>query len=580
MNDGRVVRVLPDVPAIDREFDYLLPGALAGARSVGVGAMVRVPLHGRRVGGWVTAIDVEPELGVTLVSVAKVSGVGPSPEMIELCRWASWRWAGRLATFLRAASPPSMVVALPPPGRGRPVEAPDHTAAFDGPRTVLRVPPGDDPIAVAVAAAKRGDALVVCPSQAMARAVVERLRRQGVVVASFPREWAAAAAGGRVVVGARAAAFAPMPAAAAFVVIDEHDEALQNEGSPTWHAREVVLERARRGRVPAVLTSPCPSLEAVARTPLVAPTRAAERRGWPVVEAIDRRDDDPGRASLFSGRLVRALRGDGVAVCVLNRTGRARLLACRTCASIAQCERCDAAVAQESLDPEGHEELRCPRCGTERPVVCQVCGATAFKRLRMGVARARDELEALLREPVVELTGRTPSGSLDPARVYVGTEAALHRVPAAAVVAFLDLDNELLARRYRAAEEALALLARAARLVGGRDGGGRVVAQTRVPDHEVIRAAIAADPGIVMEAERTRRERLGFPPAVTMALVGGAGAPDFVEAFGAPLGVEVRPSGDEWLLVAEDRRALLDQLATTPRPSGRLRLQIDPMRLS
>ena len=33
-------------------------------------------------------------------------------------------------------------------------------------------------------------------------------------------------------------------------------------------------------------------------------------------------------------------------------------------------------------------------------------------------------------------------------------------------VAFLDFDQELLAPRYRAAEQALALLARAARLVG------------------------------------------------------------------------------------------------------------------
>ena len=46
-----VVRVLPDVPAIDRAFDYLVPDALGD--QVRVGTMVRVPLHGRRVAGWV-----------------------------------------------------------------------------------------------------------------------------------------------------------------------------------------------------------------------------------------------------------------------------------------------------------------------------------------------------------------------------------------------------------------------------------------------------------------------------------------------------------------------------------------------
>ena len=64
---GRVVRVLPDVVGIDREFDYVVPEAWdADGRGdrIAVGTMVRVPLAGRRVAGWVTAVDVEPEPGV------------------------------------------------------------------------------------------------------------------------------------------------------------------------------------------------------------------------------------------------------------------------------------------------------------------------------------------------------------------------------------------------------------------------------------------------------------------------------------------------------------------------------------
>jgi primosomal protein N' (replication factor Y) len=162
----------------------------------------------------------------------------------------------------------------------------------------------------------------------------------------------------------------------------------------------------------------------------------------------------------------------------------------------------------------------------------------------------------------------------------VGTEAALHQIDTAAAVAFLEFDQELMAARYRAAEQALGLLARAARLVGPRVGGGRVLVQTRVPDHEVLRAATLADPGLVMDAERRRREVTGFPPAVTVALVGGAAAPEYVERVGTPLGIEIRRREDTWLLVADDRKLLLDTLAATDRPSGRLRLQIDPMRLS
>ncbi|MBA3654802.1 MAG: primosome assembly protein PriA, partial [Actinobacteria bacterium] len=96
----RVARVAVDVPALDREFDYLVPDALAGA--ITLGAIVRVPLHGRRVRGWVTALDVEPATGATLQPIAKVTGAGPAADLVELAGWAAWRWAGRRTSFLRA----------------------------------------------------------------------------------------------------------------------------------------------------------------------------------------------------------------------------------------------------------------------------------------------------------------------------------------------------------------------------------------------------------------------------------------------------------------------------------------------
>ena len=46
-----MVGVLPDVPAIDRLLDYRVPARLAG--QIVIGSVVRVPLQGRRVRGWV-----------------------------------------------------------------------------------------------------------------------------------------------------------------------------------------------------------------------------------------------------------------------------------------------------------------------------------------------------------------------------------------------------------------------------------------------------------------------------------------------------------------------------------------------
>src|SRR3546814_16070077 len=63
----------------------------------------------------------------------------------------------------------------------------------------------------------------------------------------------------------------------------------------------------------------------------------------------------------------------------------------------------------------------------------------------------REELEALVGEPVEEITASSDDGA-GATRVVVGTEAVLQRIGRADAVAILDLDQELLAARYRAAE--------------------------------------------------------------------------------------------------------------------------------
>jgi primosomal protein N' (replication factor Y) len=357
---------------------------------------------------------------------------------------------------------------------------------------------------------------------------------------------------------------------AAVVVLDGHDETLQQEQAPTWNAWQVAAERARRGGVPCVVVSPCPTVEMLTWAPVLAPSRDRERAGWAGLEVVDRRLDDP-RLGLYSAPLVKLLRGDGRVVCVLNRTGRIRLLACGACGELVRCERCGAAVAMTT-----DKQLDCARCHEVRPGVCLACGSTRLKAVRIGVSRAREELAQLSGRPVGEVTGATAELPCDP--VLVGTEAVLRRLPQADAVAFLDFDQELLAPRFRAAEEALSLLAQASRLVGGRARGGRVLVQTRLAGHEVLAAATAADPGRLAVSEAGIREDLALPPARAIAVVSGSGADDFVAAL---TGVDVSgPDRGRWLVRARDHGALADALAAVARPAGqRLRVEVDPLRL-
>lgn len=575
---------------MERAFDYLVPPEFGvGLR---VGTIVRVPLHGRRVRGWVVADGVTPETDVErLLPISKVVGAGPPAEILDLCRWTAHRWAGRPVALYRAASAPN-AVRDPWPG------APSLAVGSGEPSEPLAVsvtawpPAADRRELIAGMIAPTGSTLILT-SEVRIGGLVRDLGRRGhrVVVLRADRDnaartgaWSDARRGGVVVVGGRTAVWAPVPDLRAVVVLDEGDEALQEERSPTWHARDVAIERARRVDAAVHLVAPVPTPEAqvLAEGGVMRPPGAVERTGWPRVEVVDLRDEAPGNGLLSDG-LARALHqvidaGDR-AVCVLNRKGRARLLTCVACSTVAECERCHAALVER--DPS---TLECPQCGLERPVICAACLGTKLRASRLGVQRLRDALAALLPRSEIAWLDASVDEPGD-APVVVGTEAALHRVDAR-FVAFLDLDQELFAPRVRAAHQAAGLVARAARGVGNRDRGGRLLIQTRSPDHDVIRWAVTADPTALMAAEVRRRTLLGFPPSGAVAELSGeaAAVEQAVLALRRDfrvLGPSEQGTGSRALVFAATPDALADALAHAQplgRAAGRLRVAVDPPR--
>jgi primosomal protein N' (replication factor Y) len=618
-HSGRIVRVLPDVSGLDKVFDYFCPPDLEDR--VAIGSMVRVELHGRRVGGWVVGLDTEPPPGVSLQPIAKFSSVGPSADTVELARWAAHRWSGRLARVLKAASPHRMVPVPPEPvgSHRRTGPAPAFEAArselgaavLDHPGvTALQLAPSDDQRWLAAEAADRGDCLVVVPEIRRARNLVRWLRRHGYRAHLAADDWAGGLTGG-VVVGSRSAVWAPVADLRTVVVLDEHDESLQEERSPTWHARDVAVERARRAGARCLIAGPCLSLAGrVVADRVVEVDRRAVRHGWPVVEVVDRRSEEPGRAGLFSPRLVQLLRASPSAVLVLNRKGRARLLACASCGELVRTED------GQHLMVEDDGVLTAPATGESRPLICAVCTGTTLKRLRLGVVRAAEELARLVEHTVIEVTGDRVDDpvAVGPGVIVLGTEAALFRhhyrsrqpantsaagwpdrgesglpstpFPTVAgltpMVAFLDMDQELMAPRYRAAEQAMVLLARAARLVGGRGDGNRVVVQTRNPDHRTLRAAVSADPSELVTVESEQRRVLGLPPFTALAEISGRDAATLthrLEQLERPGLVVLGPRPDgRYLVRAPGWGELADALAEVDRHDIRTRVAVDPPR--
>lgn len=142
------------------------------------------------------------------------------------------------------------------------------------------------------------------------------------------------------------------------------------------------------------------------------------------------------------------------------------------------------------------------------------------------------------------------------------------------VVAFLEFDSEMLAPRFRASEQAMALLVRAGRLAP------TVMIQTFNPDHEVVRAAMAADPDIVVAVERERRRMLGLPPYGALASVTGGYGDEVIAELDRDV-IQVGRDGEgRYLLRARDWTTLGRAINETVRPAGaRVRVVVDPPRV-
>lgn len=589
---------------IDKAFAYEVPPDLT--ESLEFGCIVRVVLNGRRVRGWIVGDGSGLAAELELHPIREFVSLGPPPSVVELAGWAAWRYCGRLRPLLMAASPPRIVRALPAPvalpaspvalGRLAPrasssLEEEIVAATLQGlssPSAVLRLPPAAPRLSVIEAAIKAragepGDLLVLAASRSDALVLAARLERSGHRVALQPDKWAEAAAGGRIVVGTRSAALAPLRALSAVVVLDAHADSYQEERVPTWEAGVLAEERARRAGVPCLLVSPCPTVEMLAGRPLVTLSRAAERSGWAPVELIDAREEDP-RALGYPTRLASVLRDAAKAdparpvVAVLNRRGRARLLACGLCRSLLRCEACGGALIQLRRPAAGERaELSCPRCSSSSPACCPSCGPTRPHIVKPGVSRARDDLAALTGLEVAEVgDGARGPEAFSKAPVLIGTEAVLHRVPSASAVVFLDFDHELLAPRFRSGEQALSLLALASRLVGGRRRSGRVVVRTRLLDHEVLVSALAADPGRLVSVESARRRLLRLPPETALALVSGAGAPEFVERLRGELLDIGGLAPDRFLVRGATPEILARGLAAAGHPPLKTRVEVAP----
>ncbi|MCJ7780435.1 MAG: hypothetical protein MUQ27_06375, partial [Acidimicrobiia bacterium] len=295
---------------------------------------------------------------------------------------------------------------------------------------------------------------------------------------------------GSLVVGTREIAFWGVDGLGLAVVLDEGRRGYKSPQTPTFHVRDVLRRRSTIERFSLLLTGPVPTSEA-----LSAGVEVIEiaRRVWPLVEVVDRSDEEGGYGSVGdrARNAITAL-GDRATVFVLVAR-RGASFRCSRCRELRKCPDCDAMLERSGT---------CARCGRSFPE-CVACGGVRFEALGGGVSRVGDDLGRIFGSDV----GAADSGR----RIVVGTERDLVGLPPVDLVVVVDPDPGILAPNYRADEDALRLLARA--VLAARPGRGRrALVQTSMSEHRVFEALRSGDPIGFMGETLRRREKSGFPP--------------------------------------------------------------------
>jgi primosomal protein N' (replication factor Y) len=353
--------------------------------------------------------------------------------------------------------------------------------------------------------------------------------------------WRALKEGRRhVAIGARSAVFAPVRDLGAIVVDEEHDTSYKQGEAPRYHARDVAIRRAALTGATVVLGSATPSLEtwtAAARgaVRLLELPERVEARPLPPVEVVDMRSASqrPGSGAVpWSERLDAAVQGalerGEQAMILLNRRGFSVFVQCPACGEVWTCPNCSITLTYH----RSPASLRCHHCDHREspPTACPHCGAAVQRYRGVGTQQVEEFLagrfpSARIARMDLDTTGgkwshhrileRVGAGTVD---VLVGTQMIAKGLdfPRVTVVGVVDADVALNLPDFRAAERTFSLLTQVAGRAGRGPLGGRVIVQTRAPDHHAIVRAARHDVRGFLEAELAERRDPPYPPEVAL----------------------------------------------------------------
>ncbi|MCK9609067.1 MAG: primosomal protein N' [Methylomonas sp.] len=341
-----------------------------------------------------------------------------------------------------------------------------------------------------------------------------------------------------IMLGTRSALFTPLKSPGLIILDEEHDSSFKQQEGFRFSARDVAIARAKILNIPVLLGSATPSFESLfnvaqRRYQLLQLSIRAGNAVDPVFQLLDIRNK-PMQAGL-SEALITAIRStlaqEHQVLLFLNRRGFAPVQICHGCGWVSRCDSCDANMVIHAAE----RLLRCHHCGSEQPLPtsCPACRTGELQPLGLGTERIEQTLAELFpNNAIIRLDKDTTQrkGALEGylqqihsghADIILGTQmlAKGHHFPEVTLVAILDIDSGLFSVDFHAGEKLAQMIVQVAGRAGRADKRGRVVLQTRQPEHPLLTTLIEQGYQAFAKIALQERRQAGLPPFSYQALL-------------------------------------------------------------
>ncbi len=335
----------------------------------------------------------------------------------------------------------------------------------------------------------------------------------------------------RVVVGTRSAVFAPLPDPGLIIIDEEHDGSYKSGNNPRYHARQVAMHRCSTLKIPLLMGSATPSVEAwygMKKGTIIRHTLTKRLAGgqMPSISCVDLNyfQNDGCISKPLEENIRKTLEEKHQVILFLNRRGFTHFFRCNSCGYELVCKNCSVPLTYH----KNENRLRCHYCGWSAipPESCPQCGSLDIGSSGFGTEFIEAETRAKFpnariiridtdvlknKEELLNSLEDFKQGKYD---IMLGTQMVAKGLNFTnlQLVGIILADAGLHMPDFRAGERTFSLITQVAGRAGRYFPDGKVIVQTYSPGREPVLYACQNKTSDFYDYELSQRQMLDFPP--------------------------------------------------------------------